>query len=233
MEKLQVNKIYNTDFREAFKNYDLSNVNLIATDPPYNINFNYNNYKDNLEGVEYIGLLSNFKNFPTAIIHYPEEMMKYVVPALGVPNEVCAWCYNSNLPKQFRLINFYNVKVDFNKVKQPYKNPNDKRIKELIAKGSKGSRLYDWFSDIQLVKNVSKENINHPCPVPVELMERIILLTTNEGDIVLDPFMGSGTTAIACINTKRNYIGFEIDRDYYLSSLERIDKHVEEEEKEN
>ena len=92
MEKLQVNKIYNTDFREAFKNYDLSNVNLIATDPPYNINFNYNNYKDNLGGVEYISLLSNFKNFPTAIIHYPEEMMKYVVHALGVPNEVCAWC---------------------------------------------------------------------------------------------------------------------------------------------
>lgn len=77
---------------------------------------------------------------------------------------------------------------------------------------------------------MSKENINHPCPVPVELMERIILLTTNEGDTVLDPFMGSGTTAIACINTKRNYIGFEIDKDYYLSSLERIDKHIKEKE---
>lgn len=83
MEKLQVNKIYNTDFREAFKKYDLSNVNLIATDPPYNINFNYNNYKDNLGGEEYINLLSNFKDFPTAIIHYPEEMMKICSACIG------------------------------------------------------------------------------------------------------------------------------------------------------
>ena len=45
-------------------------------------------------------------------------------------------------------------------------------------------------------------------------MERIILLTTNEGDTVMDPFMGSGTTAIACMNTNRNYIGFEIDGHY-------------------
>lgn len=62
------------------------------------------------------------------------------------------------------------------------------------------------------------------------VQERIILLTTNKGDTVLDPFMGSGTTAIACINTKRNYIGFEIDKDYYLSSLERINNCIKEKE---
>ena len=123
------------------------------------------------------------------------------------------------------MINFYDVKVDFNKVKQPYKNPNDKRVKKLIENGSQGTRLYDWFSDIQIVKNVSKEKTGHPCPVPVALMERIILLTTNEGDTVMDPFMGSGTTAIACMNTNRNYIGFEIDKQYYDIAINRVNEH--------
>lgn len=56
-------------------------------------------------------------------------------------------------------------------------------------------------------------------------MERIILLTTNEGDTVLDPFMGSGTTAIACLNTNRKFIGFEIDTMYYDMAQERILEH--------
>lgn len=208
------------DFRKAMN--ELPPINLIATDPPYNIGFKYNEYNDCMSDEEYKNMLSEFQGYPTAIIHYPEEMMKYVIPALGVPNEVCAWCYNLNLPRQFRLINFYSVNVDFNKVKQPYKNPNDKRIKKLIAAGSKGTRMYDWFSDIQIVKNVSKEKTSHPCPVPVALMERIILLTTNEGDTICDPFMGSGTTALACINTNRNYIGFEISKEYYEIAEDRI-----------
>ena len=213
------------DFREAMN--ELPPVNLIATDPPYNIGFKYNEYNGSMNDEEYENMLAEFQGYPTAIIHYPEEMMKYVVPALGIPDEVCAWCYNLNLPRQFRLINFYDINVDFNKVKQPYKNPNDKRIKKLIEAGSKGTRMYDWFSDIQIVKNVSKEKTSHPCPVPVALMERIILLTTNEGDIICDPFMGSETTALACIKTNRNYIGFEISKEYCEIAEDRIKKYRE------
>ena len=218
---LEENKIYNIDFREGLKLID-EEIGLIATDPPYNINFKYDTYSDDLTEDEYIELLCEFRNYPLAIIHYPEETMKYFVPSLGIPDEVVAWCYNSNISRQFRLINFYNCKVDFNKVKQPYKNPNDKRIRKRIENGSKGTRLYDWFNDIQLVKNVSKEKTEHPCQVPVELMERIILLTTNEGDLVVDPFIGSGTTAIACINTNRRFIGFEIDEKYFRIANDRI-----------
>jgi DNA modification methylase len=52
-----------------------------------------------------------------------------------------------------------------------------------------------------------------------------IILQSVEGDVVLDPFMGSGTTAIACINTNRQYIGFELDKDYYNIANERIKSH--------
>lgn len=214
-------KLYNEDFRNHL--YNLDGDFTIVTDPPYNINFNYNEYEDNLSDSDYINLISELKGNKLAIIHYPEETMKYFVPALGVPDEVNVWAYNSNLPgRQSRLINYYNTKPDYNNVLQPYKNPNDKRVKAQIAKGRTGVRSYDWFSDIQLVKNVSKQKYNHPCPVPVKLMERIILLTTNEGDTVIDTFMGSGTTGVACLNTGRNFVGFEIDTEYFDMAQERL-----------
>ena len=222
---IELNKIYNMNFKDAFDR--LPHIDLVATDPPYNIGFKYNSYEDKMQDEDYIEMLAMFKDMPVAMIHYPEETMKYIVPALGVPSEVCAWCYNSNLPKQFRLVNFFNVDVDFNKVKQPYKNPTDKRVKKLIESGSEGTRMYDWFSDIQIVKNVSKEKTGHPCPIPVKLIERIILLTTNEGDTVMDPFMGAGTTAIACRNTNRNFIGFEIDKHYCDIANSRIESAKE------
>ena len=214
-------RVENLDFRQGI--YEMKDDFTIITDPPYNINYEYNEYNDNLIDEEYIELISNFKGLKLAIIHYPEEAMKYFVPALGVPDEVNVWAYNSNLPgRQSRLVNYYNLQPDYRKVLQPYKNPNDKRIKERIARGITGARSYDWFSDIQLVKNVSKSEYPHPCPVPVELMERIIKLTTNEGDLVVDPFAGSGSTGVACVNTNRRFIGFEIDTLYADMANERI-----------
>lgn len=221
-------KIYNLDFRgggiEKYK--DIENSYLI-TDPPYNIGLKYNSYSDNLIDEEYINLIKNFKDYKLAIIQYPEESMKYFIPALGVPDEVNVWAYNSNLPsRQSRLINYYNCKPDYNNVLQPYKNPQDKRIKERIARGIKGARSYDWFSDIQLVKNVEKKKYHHPCPVPVDLMERIIKLISKENDIIVDPFMGSGTTGVACLRTGRRFVGYEIDKLYFDVANKRLNEET-------
>lgn len=62
----------------------------------------------------------------------------------------------------------------------------------------------------------------HPTQKPVELMSQLIAASTKEGDTVLDPFMGSGTTAIACIREKRNFIGFELNKEYYDKACKRI-----------
>ena len=214
-------EIVNKDFRQQLNN--IKEKAIIVTDPPYNIGFEYNQYQDDLSHDDYIELIGHFKGMKTAIIHYPEETMRYFVPALGVPDEVNVWAYNSNLPgRQSRLINYYNLKPDYTKVLQPFKNPNDKRIKERIERGIKGARSYDWFSDIQLVKNVAKSEYYHPCPVPVELMERIIKLISNEGDLIVDPFSGIGTTGVACVNTNRRFIGYELDPLYANTAKERI-----------
>ena len=66
--------------------------------------------------------------------------------------------------------------------------------------------------------------VGHVTPKPVELIENIIKHSSNEGDTILDPFMGSGTTAIACLNTNRKFIGIELDEQYVEAARRRIDE---------
>jgi len=66
----------------------------------------------------------------------------------------------------------------------------------------------------------------HPTQKPIELFEYLIETYTNKGDIVLDNCMGSGTTAISCINTDRRYIGFELNKEYYNSTIKRINNRL-------
>ena len=68
----------------------------------------------------------------------------------------------------------------------------------------------------------------HPTQKNINLFKELILDNTNENSIVLDPCLGSGTTVIACIDTNRQYIGFELSEDYYNKAIDRINKHKEE-----
>lgn len=83
----------------------------------------------------------------------------------------------------------------------------------------------DEQSIIEVPRDNRSQNI-HETQKPVRLLERLMNLVTDKGDVVLDPFSGSASTAIACQNLNRNYIGFEIDKEYYDKSLERIKNNV-------
>ena len=80
---------------------------------------------------------------------------------------------------------------------------------------------------IPTVFNRSKEKCAHPTQKPVALFEYLIKTYTNEGELVLDNCSGSGTTAIACINTNRSYICMEKDETYFNKSVEREQKHID------
>ena len=73
---------------------------------------------------------------------------------------------------------------------------------------------------------IHRSQMIHPTQKPVELMEYLIKTYTNENDLILDFTIGSGTTAIACINTKRNFIGFELDSTYFETCKSRIKTHI-------
>lgn len=88
--------------------------------------------------------------------------------------------------------------------------------------GEENRALSNVWSDISPIVPWSKERVQHPTQKPVQLMERCVTLWTNEGDTVLDFTMGSGSTGVACKNLNRNFIGIEIDKDYFEIATQRI-----------
>lgn len=187
---------------------------FFISDPPYNQKYHYGSYKDDLGYLEYVALLKDaFKGKKSVVILYPEETINILGGGnFGNVAQVVSWIYNSNTAKQHRLVSWFNCEPDMRLIPQPYKNPTDKRIAKRIADG-KTARGYDWW-DINQVKNVSKKDNPHPCPIPYELARKIIVSTTKPGDIVVDPFCGSGTVLKAAKDAGRRYIGFDIDATY-------------------
>lgn len=95
-----------------------------------------------------------------------------------------------------------------------------------LKEGSVGQTKGKYPKSILKISNANRKDKIHPTQKPVELCEWLIKTYTNEGETVLDNCMGSGSTAIACINTQRNYIGFELDKKYHRLAEERIHNHV-------
>jgi modification methylase len=84
-------------------------------------------------------------------------------------------------------------------------------------------QFMEWTKSVWSINSESAKRVGHPAPFPVELPYRLIQLYTYQGDVVLDPFMGSGSTAIAALQSGRNYVGYEIEAKYVRLAEERID----------
>jgi len=97
---------------------------------------------------------------------------------------------------------------------------NDQKVYKNWAPNPKGALPTTLVNISSEVKKVAD---NHVAVFPVSLPEYFIKGSTNEGDIVLDPFMGTGTTAIAALNLKRNYLGFELQQSYIDLAKKRIE----------
>lgn len=85
-------------------------------------------------------------------------------------------------------------------------------------------QFMEWTKSVWTMKPESAKKVGHPAPFPVELPFRLLQLYTYEGDVVLDPFMGSGATAIAALQAGRRYVGYEIEAQYAALAEERIRK---------
>ena len=101
--------------------------------------------------------------------------------------------------------------------------PDTKRKEYTDGVLKDGITLSDVWADIPALPHNSKEKTSHPTQKPVALMERIIRIGTNEGDVVLDNCMGSGTTGVACLNLNRDFIGIENDETYFNIAKERLE----------
>ena len=206
--------ILQKDFREVIKDLDKENT-LIIIDPPYNVGWKYDTYKDNLSEEKYTELFTHFEGFKLVVIHYIEDIIKYVVPTMSVPEKVVQWVYNSNMRKQHRSIAFFNCKPDLSKVKQKPKDPKDVRVNQEV-------NIYDWWN-VNLVKNVSKEKEDYCTQIPEQVIGNIIKTTAKE-EVIFDAFMGTGTTLAVASKLGHKYIGCDISPKAYEITKNRLQK---------
>jgi len=241
-------KIILGDCIKELKKLKKESVDLIVTDPPFNIGKKYNSFVDKKSKKEYLNwctiwlkeCIRVLKNGGALyLFNYPENnayLMHFLDEHLTFKRWM-TWHYPTNTgmsPTNFtrtqHSILFYikgNKPKVFNKkdIAEPYRNPTDKRIKKLIENGSKGKTPYDVFH-FNIVKNVSKDKTPHPCQIPVPLLEIFIKASSNKKDLVLDPFGGSFSTAIACKKLDRNSISIEIDKKYCKIGENRLKKLI-------
>jgi len=203
-------------------------VKLFLTDPPYNIGHKYGDVSDRLPKDEYHKLIKEILSTAYEVaddsahffmIHYPEriaEMWKIITEGSRWKfKQWITWVYPSNIgmtggrwTRASRTI-LWLVKNEGgeppfypNRIVRPYRNPWDSRVSKLMGEGKMGCKLYDWW-EINLTKNVNKEKSNYSNQIPEILLERIIISTTDVGDLVADPFAGTYSTIKAALRTGR------------------------------
>jgi len=233
---MEVNKIYQGDCLELFKNIPDNSVDMTFADPPFNLGKKYNSYKDNLKFEEYLNWCEQWisemvrvtkptgaifvHNIPKWLTYFSNILNKKAIFKHWIAWEAPTAPMGKTLQPSHYGILFYVKSKDFKfyEIRHPHKR--DRKgilLKDYGGKKNKihpfGPLVSDVWTDIHRIKH-SRKRDPHPCQLPIHLLERLILMITDENDIVLDPFMGTGTTAIAAKRLGRNYIGFELDEQY-------------------
>ena len=124
-------------------------------------------------------------------------------------------------------ITYYPIMIERDKIKKS-KNYGTGETMGGNRKKEEKIYVYDKKNPISILEfsNASQKGKVHPTQKPVALLEYLIKTYTNEGEIVLDNCMGSGSTGVACVNTNRNFIGIELSEEYYNIAKERINNAV-------
>ena len=208
-------------------------IKTFLTDPPYNLGFDYGPEVDDKQPEEdYHQMMEDVFDacYEAAdddanlfIIHYPQDLAK-MWPRLTKKwkfHQWITWAYPANFGHSSKrwtnasrtILWLVKGEPDFygERVVQPYRNPTDKRIRKLIhEEGQIGTSLYNWWV-VNLCKNVSKDKRDYSNQIPEELLERVILSTTNEGDMVADPFSGTFSTSRTAMRLGRRAWGCDLN----------------------
>ena len=237
----ELNKIYNEDCLEGMKRIPDGSVDMILCDLPYGLTASKWDtvIPNELLWEQYERVIKD----NGAIVLFGNEPFSSHLRMSNIKNYRYDWKWDKVRGSNFATVNrrpfnsFEDIMVFYKK--QPTYNPQFWQGKPYEQKqGYVGEGKQTGLSRKEVVTKsdgrryplsiirFSKENGLHPTQKPVALFEYLIKTYTNEGETVLDNCMGSGTTAIACMNTERNFIGFELDETYYNKSLERIKNHT-------
>lgn len=237
-------KIINEDFLLT-KEIEENSVDLIVTSPPYNVDIKYNAYDDRIPYSVYLKFteewlakaFSLLKEDGRFCLNIPLDKNKggqqsVYADIISIAKKI-GWKYHSTIVWNEQNISRRTAWGSWLSARAPYViAPVEmiavlykKRWKKTSGSGKSDiskSEFIEWTNGVWTFMGESKTRVQHPAPFPIELPYRCIKLFTFVDDLVLDPFLGSGTTLIACALTNRRGIGIEIDRKYCEIAKKRI-----------
>ena len=251
MKKFSLNKIYNQDCIDGMKDIPDNKIDLVITDPPFAINFkskkaNYNRNAsrvlsgyNEIESKNYYNFTYNWMNQINRVLKKSGSMyvfsgwnnLKDILTALDENGFITInhiiWKYQFGVvtSKKFVTSHYHCLYV--------CKNNNERKFFpysrfDKNAKTTDGKSLH--YNDKEDVWNIKREywtgDEKTPTKLPAEIIKKILEYSSEEKDVVFDPFLGSGQVAVVSKMLKRKYIGFEIVKEYYNFAKKRLEKNV-------
>lgn len=217
---------YNEDCMEIMKHLPDSIFDLVVTDPPYEIaTRGAGIYKqDDKKYVQELDVMSN--GFSEEVLDQLCRLMKKI--------NIYIFCSQKQI---IPLLTYFVVNrgCNYNIITWHKTNPipacGNKYLTDteyILFFREKGVRVYGTYETKKTwyatpLNQGDKKKYNHPTIKPVDILQNLIINSSKEGEVVFDPFMGSGSTGVACKKTNRDFVGIEIDKNYYDIAVERIE----------
>ena len=233
-------KLFNGDCLEVMKELPDNSIDFILTDLPYGTTQckwdNIISFKPMWEQIERI------KKSKTSVCLFGNQPFSTKLINSNIDNYKYDWIWNKkqsgnplNAKKQPLKI-YENIHIFYKHNYYPIMRTGKMRTKGGLNKQPKHTNKVNlnykvknnqyYPTAILEFSNANKRNKVHPTQKPVELLEYLIKTYTKETETVLDFTMGSGSTGVACVNTNRDFIGIELDKEYYKTAKERIDEKL-------
>ncbi len=244
-------QIYNQDALEGMCLLPDESIDLVVADPPYNLGKDYGNDSDKQEYEEFMQwnekwlslaiskLKPNGSLYIFATWRYSPEIFVYLKSKMIMLNEII---WDRKVPSMggstrryssvHDTIGFFAKSkehyFDLDSIRIPYDEETKKARSRSIFVGKKwlemGYNPKDLWS-VSRLHRIHTEREDHPTQKPLEIIERMVRASCPENGIVLDPFAGTGTTALACLRNNRKYITYELNPTYYELILNRISRN--------
>ena len=229
----ELDKIYLGDAYELIKKIPDKSIDLVVIDPPYD--FMSKHYGNNYTGAGAFGKLgrayhSELEN-SNIITGLNADILKQLIRVMKKVN-IYIWCNKEQILKYLEFFKDYNMDLLTWHKTNPVPTCCNKYLSDteyilfFREKGVKINGTYEtkkkwWVSKCNVA---DKKLYSHPTIKPLEIIKNLIINSSKENDVVLDAFMGSGTTAVACKELNRHFIGFEWNPEIYSNSIKRLNE---------
>lgn len=245
------NQVFNQDALEGMKKLPDESIDLVVADPPYNLGKDYGNNSDKRESKDFLEwtekwldlaiskLKPNGSLYIFATWRYSPEIFVFLKSRMIMLNEII---WDRRVPSMggstrkyssvHDTIGFFAKSkdhyFDLDSIRIPYDEETKKARTRSIFVGKKwlelGYNPKDLWS-VSRLHRIHAEREDHPTQKPLEIIERMIKASSPKDGVVLDPFAGTGTTAVACLINNRRYITYELNSDYCEMIKSRINRH--------